>query len=188
MKKTLLILAGLLLLVSISMAESNRCSFNSFERVGDSRSNIAIEINITNHDTLAGFQIPFSYMDDNLDLVCDSISFINSRCAGFDALDAQIDNESKSALIMGIYQTNPAVDKQPLLPGRGLIARAYFTINDIDDRRIQGKKQLRFIKKRFTNNAAILDFSFWKPDGESVDAIYENNVFELDSDNQSSPE
>ncbi|MCP4580516.1 MAG: hypothetical protein GY839_02780 [candidate division Zixibacteria bacterium] len=182
MNKLMMTAVCVIIMLNAANAGNNRCSFGGFEELGINQ--FAIDISINNHDTLAGFQIPFSFEDEEIDMTCDSISFIESRCGNFDMLDGQINNENKSILIMGIYQVNPAVEQDPLSPGHGLVAKAYFTVNNPDEIHGHLKKQVRFFKKKFkaSGNNAELGFAFWTPDGEPVDGIYENNVIDIDEE------
>lgn len=182
MNKLVMTIVSIFFMLSAAMAGNNRCSFGGFEELGNNQ--FAINISIANHDILAGFQIPFSFEDENIDMECDSISFVNSRCSNFDFLEGQINNENKSILVMGIYQVNPAVEQDPLSPGHGLVAKAYFTVNNPEEIEGRLKKQVRFFKKKFkvTGNNAKLGFAFWTPDGEPVDGIYENNVIDIDEE------
>lgn len=178
MKKVYFLLLTMFLLTSFASANSNRCSFGNLERVG--RAKFSVTIKISNADTLGGFQIPFSFDNEYADLVCDSISFVDSRCGQFDFLQGSIDNESKSALIMGIYQTDPAFDKQPLAPGRGIVAKAYFTVVSLnEDIRPINRRKLHFAKKIFNMNSNKLGFEFWTAGGESVDGVFENSAIDI---------
>ena len=183
MRKSFIIVSVILLLASISWAENNRCYFKNFEERSGNK--VSVEIYIANHDTLGGFQIPFSYSNQKADLVYDSVSFIDSRCIHFDMLDAQIDTAEKTILIMGVYQINPAVDQEPLYPGKGLVATAYFTANNLDDVRRskdKSKKQVRFLRKEYKLDTNELDFSFWTPTGTVIESTYKNEVFSIEDE------
>jgi len=182
MNKLLMIVVGVLILISSVSAKKNRCRIKDFELLGNNK--FAVSIFIVNHDTLAGFQIPFSFEDEKIDMTCDSISFIDSRCGYFDFLEGQIDNENKSILVMGIYQLNPDIVPDPLFPGRGLVAKAFFTVTNPEEVEGRLKKHVRFFKKKFkaTGNTAEFGFTFWKPDGAHVESIYENNVIDIDDE------
>ncbi|MCP4582483.1 MAG: hypothetical protein GY839_12805 [candidate division Zixibacteria bacterium] len=181
MKKAVLTLIAILLCISFAAAESNRCSFGNFHRINSDQFSVAIKI--ANHDTLGGFQVPFSFDNDDVEMSCDSVSFIDSRCGHFDFLNAKIDNESKSLLVMGIYQTNPAVEATPLLPGNGMVARAYYTITSANGGgNGNARRNIRFAKKKFRMTDNTMDFSFWTVDGETTSSIYENDVIDIDSE------
>ena len=54
-----------------------------------------VKVFVNNVDTLAGMQVPIYYRSEDVDLTCDSISFIDTRCKGF-ALSLPLAKEKQS--------------------------------------------------------------------------------------------
>lgn len=81
---------------------------------------------VNNSDTLVGMQVPIRYRSGQVDLVCDSVSFVGSRCRGFSVRFFKIDPEEKmvffAMLNTGMTPDTPA----SLSPGEGKVATIWF--------------------------------------------------------------
>lgn len=86
-----------------------------------------VRVFISNIDTLAGMQIPFYYRSENVNIVCDSVSFAGSRCSNFAYNDFKIEPVGKTVFFAFIFTVDPNKDVKPLLPGDGLVATLWFS-------------------------------------------------------------
>ena len=108
----------------------NTCYIDGFERTSDL--SFKIYVNLSNVDTLSGFQLPFSFDLGQVDVVCDSVSFADGRCEYFEMCIDKIDNEAKVVLLNGIAVLDPEGNTPDLAPGDGRIATVYFTASQVD--------------------------------------------------------
>jgi hypothetical protein len=132
----------------------------------------AVKAYLFNIDTLAGMQVPIFYRSETIDLYCDSVSFVDSRCGYMMFTDIKIpENEEgkqeKVVYFSFINTIDPEKYVDPLLPGEGLIATIYFTApKDASDgvvpltRGMIPHPQISFI------------FSLWDAYGDEVDADF----------------
>jgi hypothetical protein len=127
----------------------------------------SIEINISNTDTLAGFQIPFSFSYGNIGITCDSVSYLGSRCQHFDCLYAKIDSTAKTVFLMGISGVNVDLDTPPLLPGSGKIATIYFSVSSVSQ-----NVEVNIVKTRIRDQFRDFSFTFWDVRGESIQSSF----------------
>lgn len=129
MKKAL-VLISILMLSAAALAEDavtkgNVCSTESVE--AQKGSSFPVKVLLTNIDTLIAIQVPIYYRSEDVDLVCDSISFVGTRLQGQTASFFKIEPVGKVAFFafMSMIQIDPA--KQMLAPGKGPIAVMWFT-------------------------------------------------------------
>ncbi|MCP4649765.1 MAG: hypothetical protein GY853_06750, partial [PVC group bacterium] len=133
---------------------TNTCSIGNINALGGR--SFGIDINLANEDTIAGFQMPFSFDFENIGITCDSIDFAGGRCANFDFLDVKIDNEAKEAYLTGISKAGIDTETSELMPGSGKIASIYFTVSQIDR-----DKNIRFLRSQFPDLERDFIFAFW---------------------------
>jgi hypothetical protein len=141
----------------------NTCTLNSLKPI--SGRSFAIDIDITNSDTLAGFQIPFSFNYGDIGITCDSVSFVSGRCQKFDCLFGKIDSTAKTVFLMGISGVNIDLKTPPLLPGSGKIATIYFSFKESPRNRMVNLKETK-IPDKYRD----FSFMFWDTRGEKVNA------------------
>lgn len=174
-----LVIAGIL--VSLTMAMSafsqtrptgNICFIGNSTSIGGR--SFAIDINLTNTDTLAGFQIPFSFNYGGIGITCDSVSFLGGRCQHFDFLDNKIDSTSKVVYITGISGVSIELDTPPLLPGSGKLATIYFSVE-----RTNINNQVGFTKTRFPDPKRDYSFFFWNLRAEKVECEFSLSPIKL---------
>ena len=134
MKKIALLtlLIGLMLIVSVS-AEKPKFTTNTVYMdtvTAKPGEQFAVKVYLFNVDTLAGCQVPVFFRSENIDLWCDSISFVDSRMKGFAFDDIKLPMEPKDdkvAYFSFINTIDPKVYVNPLPPGDGLLATLYFS-------------------------------------------------------------
>ena len=132
-KVAILTLLVCFLASSIALAESEDYKTNTiyFDKVtAKPGEHFAVKVYLFNTDTLSGCQVPTFYRSENIDLYCDSISIIGSRCEYFmfdDIKLPQTEEDDKIAYFSFIDTVNPKVYVDALPPGDGLLATMYFT-------------------------------------------------------------
>lgn len=127
----------------------------------------SVEIVISNSDTLAGFQIPFSFNYGEIFIACDSINFTGGDCRNFGFQDVKIDNQAKIAYLAAINNGTPEDSNPPLAPGQHSVARAYFSLERVDPGR-----EVAFAISRYPNDKLDLSFLMWTPQAEEVEASF----------------
>ena len=103
----------------------NTCKAESV--TAEKGTSFSVKVFVHNVDTLAGMQVPIYYRSENVNIVCDSISFVGSRCADFALELPLIEPVGKTAFFAFISMTDPEVEHPPLYPGDGLVASLWFT-------------------------------------------------------------
>ena len=121
--KALKIIAFLISIQSISLA-SNNLSL----QISRTQNQIAIDLILTNQDTLSGMQIPLDLSMSNLALEVDSVSFAGSRCEHFFEQFCRVYEDQDKVFIYLIESADPELESSPLLPGTGSIAKIYLTL------------------------------------------------------------
>jgi hypothetical protein len=120
-----------------------------------------VKVYVNNVDTLAGMQVPIYYRSEEVDILCDSISFIDSRCSNFALKWSKIEPAGKVAFFTFIAMTDPSSDIPPLYPGEGLVATLWFTAPEDGN---SGKVELYSGEKAFLPHPKIdYSFLFWTP-------------------------
>ncbi|MEE9553493.1 MAG: hypothetical protein V3W18_04275 [candidate division Zixibacteria bacterium] len=89
----------------------------------------AVPIILDNSDSLVALQLPVYYRSEDVDLVCDSVSFVDTRLAGESMTFFKIEPVGKVAFFvyMSMIQIDPT--KSLLNSGKGPIAKLWFTAN-----------------------------------------------------------
>jgi len=130
-----------------------------------------VKVNVSNVDTLAGMQVPIYYRSEDIEIKCDSVSFIGSRCANFGLSDYKIEPVGKTVYFAFIYMVDPNQEVAPLLPGDGLVATLWFTApDDIKS----GKLALESGPNAFLPNPKIdYGYHFWTPSALEVDCSFQ---------------
>jgi len=86
---------------------------------------VVLNIYLVNDENIGGYNVPLAFPDPgtNLDITCDSISFVGTRSEdmAFGSDSASIDNDNNRLVAFAVFVF-------PVLPpGRGSIAKLYFT-------------------------------------------------------------
>jgi len=132
-KVAILTLLVCFLAASMTLADEPKYKTNTvyFDKVtAEPGEHFAVKVYMLNTDTLSGCQIPTFYRSENIDLYCDSISLVGSRCEYFmfnDIKLPQTEEGDKVAYFQLIDTINPKVYVDALAPGDGLLATLYFT-------------------------------------------------------------
>jgi len=170
-KKTSFLMLAVLLMCfahiapSYAQDQSNNCYIGNVEGISDL--SFSMEINISNIDTLAGFQIPFSFNFGQYDIVCDSVSFTGGRCEYFDFFDYEIANDLKIVYISGIAKVEFDLDTPYLAPGDGDIATVYFLVSSVDE-----NTDVTFSQTSLPDEYRDYNFLFWNPLAEEVECVF----------------
>jgi len=171
--RKLLIVAIMMFLVAAVAAQEeesagNICYTESVQV--EKGSSFPVKVFVNNIDTLAGMQVPIYYRSGDVDLTCDSISIVGSRCSDF-ALDLQlIEPVGKTAFFAFISMTDPKTEKPPLYPGDGMVATLWFTA-PADTK--PGKVELYSGPNAiYPHDKIDYSFLFWTPAAEQKDCTY----------------
>jgi hypothetical protein len=148
-----------------AVAQENNCTTGDVQMLGSN--SFSMEIIITNTDTLAGFQIPFSFDYAGIPINCESVSFVGGDCRDFGFHDTKVDNQTKMVYLAATNNGSIDDDVPPLTPGRHLIAKVYFSVERTDEERSVNFQVTQFPDER-------LDYSFlmWTPQAEEVPATF----------------
>lgn len=103
----------------------NICYTESVE--AESGTSFAVGVYVSNVDTLVGMQVPIYYRSDDVDLRCDSVSFVGSRCRDFSMNFFKIDPEEKVVFFALLNINDPEKGVPALYAGDGLVASLWFT-------------------------------------------------------------
>jgi len=129
-----------------------------------------LKVLVSNVDTLAGMQVPIYFRSENVDIRCDSVSFVNSRCSNFAFNDAKIEPVGKTVYFAFIFTVDPNQVVTPLYPGDGLVATLWFTApKETHD----GVIKLDSGPNAFFPNPRIdYGYHFWTPSALEVEFLY----------------
>jgi hypothetical protein len=133
----------------------------------------AVKVYMFNTDTLSGCQIPIFYRSDKINLLCDSISVVGSRCDYFMFQDIKIPQtaeDDKIAYFSYIDTIDPKTFIDPLLPGDGLLATIYFTAPKDCPEGV-----VKLTRGMIPHPYISFIFSAWTPHGEEVNATFEES-------------
>jgi hypothetical protein len=148
---------------------SNTCYTENVS--ASSGTSFSVGVFLNNSDTLVGMQIPVCYRSDDVDLICDSVSFEGSRCRGFSVQFFKIEPTEKivflAMLNTGLSPDMPAA----LLPGRGRVASIWFTAPE-------NSRSGRVVLDsgpgyRFPHERINYGYLFWDPSAVQVVCRYE---------------
>ena len=129
-----------------------------------------VKVFVDNVDTLAGMQVPIYYRSEDVNLVCDSISFVDSRCKDFALALPLIEPVGKTAFFAFISMTDPNEEHPPLFPGDGLVATLWFTApKDIKSGRVELYSGPNAI---YPHEKIDYSYLFWTPTAEQKDCTY----------------
>jgi len=133
----------------------------------------AVKVYLFNPDTLSGCQVPVFYRSDEINLLCDSISVVGSRCDYFMFQDIKIPQsaeEDKVAYFSYIDTIDPKTYINPLAPGDGLLATIYFTAPKDCPEGV-----VKLTRGMIPHPHISFIFSVWSPMGEEVDGTMEES-------------
>jgi hypothetical protein len=102
----------------------NTCRIVTFQEEGSSQ--VMASVSVSNDQGLAGLTLPFRYGDGDSPIVCDSISFSDTRVEYFELKTQRIDTVEQ-VILLGLIPDFVG-KKPPLERGYGEVARIYFTI------------------------------------------------------------
>lgn len=164
-KRKIISLSCFILILLIShiplRAGDNSCSLGDVRSIDDN--SISVEIQISNTDTLAGFQIAFSFDYGDITVVIDSMTYIGGACEDFDSHMIRIDNENGRGFLAALYMLIPDDNDLPLLPGIHTVATAYFTFDDVDPNR-----SLTFEETVIPDKHRDYSLGMWTPAAQEV--------------------
>lgn len=125
---------------------------------------------VNNVDTLAGMQVPIYYRSEDINIICDSVTFDGSRCVKFGFNDFKIEPVGKTVYFAFIYMVDPNKEVDPLMPGDGKVATLWFTApKDAKS----GKLSLESGPNAYLPNPRIdYGYHFWTPSALEVDCEY----------------
>jgi len=146
-------------------AQENACTLGEARVIPPA--SFSLEIVIANTDTLAGFQIPFSFDYEGIPIACDSISFAGGDCRDFGFQDVKIDNQAKIAYLAATNNGRVEDNISPLAPGRHPVARAYFSVERVDL-----TTDVTFGQSRYPHDRLDFSFLMWTPQAEEVKASF----------------
>jgi hypothetical protein len=151
-----------------TLPEGNVCYTENVEVTKGS--SFGVKVFVRNIDTLAGMQVPIYYRSETVNLKCDSVSFIGSRCINFALNDKKFEPIGKTVYFCFIAVVDPSQNVKPLAPGDGLVATLWFTApKDI----ASGKVKLDSGPNAFFPHEKIdYSFLFWTPAAQQVDCSY----------------
>jgi len=154
---------------------ANTCYTESIEAAKGT--SFSIKVFVNNTDTLAGMQVPIYYRSENINLVCDSVTFVGSRCAHFGFSDYKIEPVGKTVYFAFINTVDPAKDVKPLLPGDGVVATLWFTApTDVK----AGILALESGPNAFLPNPKIdYGYHFWTPMALEVDCQFKAGTIKI---------
>lgn len=128
-------------------------------------SSFSVGFFLENADTLAGMQVPIYYRSDDIDLICDSVSFDGSRAADFTLNDYKIKPAGKTVYFVLIDTGGKLIP-----PGKGLIARLWFTAPKSGG---SGKVELSSGPGTFMPDELVdYGYLFWLPSAQQVNCSY----------------
>jgi hypothetical protein len=131
----------------------------------------SVGVYVDNSDTLVGMQIPVYYKSDDVNLICDSVSFAGSRCRGFSVQFFKIDPDG-GIVFLAMLNTGASSDLPgALYPGKGKVATLWFTApakSGVGTVVLQSGPDVRFPHERINYG-----YLFWKPSAAQVDCRYE---------------
>ncbi|MEE9553404.1 MAG: hypothetical protein V3W18_03820 [candidate division Zixibacteria bacterium] len=164
-----IIILGILLFAStMLLASDNSCSLGEVIVIDDN--SISVEIQISNTDTLAGFQIPFSFSYGEIEVNCDSLVYAGAACEDFASAVINIDNDNQMVYFAAIDNVMLEDNNTPLLPGINTIAIAYFSFDQINQ-----NQNLTFQKTIIPDDYRDYSLLMWTPDSEDVLCSFEFN-------------
>ena len=131
----------------------------------------SVGVYLNNADTLVGMQVPIYYESDDVNLICDSVSFAGSRCRGFSVQFFKIDPDAK-IVFFAMLNTGASSDlPAALYPGKGKVATLWFTAHaksGVGTVVLRSGPGVRFPHERINYG-----YLFWKPSAAQVDCRYE---------------
>jgi hypothetical protein len=136
-----------------------------------------VKVFLANVDTMAGMQVPIYFRSENINIVCDSVTFLGSRCAHFGLNDYKIEPVGKTVYFAFIYMVDPSQEVAPLLPGDGLVATLWFTA-PADTK--SGAVALESGPNAFLPNPKIdYGYHFWTPAALEVDCAFKTGTIKI---------
>lgn len=148
MKKILLAaLLSVIILGNFALAQDpgvpDTCWVERLEKVLPN-SQVVLNIYLTNDENIGGFAVPLAFPDSitNLDITCDSVSFVGTRSSGkiYGSDSTSVDNDKNKVVAFAFFVT-------PISAGTGSIAKIYFTTGSAWDSTL----------------SVSIDTSFWPP-------------------------
>jgi hypothetical protein len=128
--KKVFLVAILLALSAVSFAEEEINGGNVLytENVEANKgSSFPVSVSLRNIDTLVAIQVPIYYRSENVNLVCDSIAFVDTRLGEQPLSFSKIEPVGKVAFFAFMAMSQLDESKPMLNPGDGPIATLWFT-------------------------------------------------------------
>lgn len=168
--KKLLVILFVLGFWSLAAADESKSGGNVCytENVkADKGSTFKVGVFVDNVDTLVAMQIPVYYRSEDVDLKCDSVSFVDTRLADQKLSFFKIEPVGKVAFFAFLAMTQLDPSSPMLNPGKGPVANIWFTAaRDIKS----GKVRLEGGPQAFLPHETIdYGYHFWvETSGEQV--------------------
>ncbi len=171
--RKLILLVILLFASTMLLASDNSCSLGEVIVIDDN--SISVEIQISNTDTLAGFQIPFSFSYGEIEVICDSLIYTGAACEDFASAVININNDNQMVYFAAIDNVMPEDNNTPLLPGINTIGIAYFSFDQIDQ-----NQNLTFQNIIIPDDHRDFSLLMWTPTSEEVSCTFSFNDLNID--------
>lgn len=117
----------MILLSSVTAVADNIVKFDSL--VNYSTSHYSANLILENQDTLAGFQIPLTFIGTGVSPTMDSASFTNSSITGLSIQKYKIDSTGHGIYVFGVANNDSS---SLILPNDYLVCKIYFNCNLAD--------------------------------------------------------
>ncbi len=127
MKKPLVMIL-IMMLTGLTLADDNAGNTCYAEDIEVKKgTTFSVPVVLENSDSLIALQLPIYYRSEDVDLVCDSVTFADTRLAGESLTFFKIEPVGKVVFFayMSMNQIDP--NKSLLNPGKGPIANLWFT-------------------------------------------------------------
>jgi len=134
----------------------------------------AVKVYLFNTDTLAGLQVPIFYRAENINLYCDSLSLLGSRCEYMMFNDVKIPEGDKIVYFSFINTIDPKQFIDPLPPGDGLLATIYFTAP-----KDSKEGEVKLARGMIEHPHISYTFALWDKIGGEVNSTFEDGIITI---------
>jgi hypothetical protein len=164
--RTKLALISLVIILSSVMAVAdNIVKYDSL--VNYPTSHYSINLILENQDTLAGFQIPLTFIGTGVAVTMDSASFTNSSITGLSIQKYKIDSTGHGIYVFGVTNNDSA---SVILPNDHQICKIYFDCNLVDS-----TGTIMVQNSPWTIGKNHISFKLWEKGAVEVPSRFETN-------------